>query len=620
MNQLSCAVEASQAPRQTQGASGNAGANSGTGGVKSNEPATSGGAAGSSGSTSGGQAGDATGGITNGGRAGTAGAPGENVDDCVPSNALPDPTLGKEFSVGISSYQGQSIRLGTAPARYEVEVKATVFYPATRAGNDTAVAGTKAYPVIVMMHGMHSIFRDRDGEMLGCYLGFVAKTPFPHVMSLSEVQKRYPGAKVLPNNLGYTFLAENLAAAGYVFVSIDANTSNCLNPDSPDAFTPERAELMREHVKQLKSVGTLAGMTHLGGRLDLDKLVYAGHSRGGEGAILAAAAGDVPGTKVRGVIAVAPTSWRQKDDFTRPDSLKIDASLLTLLGAADGDVSDNGGMTYYDVAAPNSGTDSNWFKAQQYIHGANHNFFNSEWHDLYHSNSVPYPGGDNGIGNGENRLSRKRQEQYLVTITRTFLAALFDSNAVAREALSGNALITGLEDMVVASSFQTAHPKQSLSGAKASGSGKISLHTFTASPNAYNRTFFHETSGYVATWEGAPAAFNLPVTSGSDAKQVTFRAAQIWDSRNEAGRSVDLDVELIDESGKTVQAASDWAGSRILPWYVRPEEGKTVLGSVKIPLACFQGDGSFDRSKIRTLRIKPRESRGALALTEFQIF
>src|SRR5688500_3398546 len=110
----------------------------------------------------------------------------------------------------------------------------------------------------------------------------------------------------------------------------------------------------------------------------------------------------VADTKLRGVIAVAPPT------FVLTGTRKLDAPLLVVLPAADGDVSFNGGMRYYDVTTAGANADSHWFKTQQYVFGANHNFFNSEWNDNYETCGVDHPDGNNG--NGAERLSRAQQQ------------------------------------------------------------------------------------------------------------------------------------------------------------------------------------------------------------------
>lgn len=562
-----------------------------------------------------------------GGAAGAGGTGGlvSTPDDCVPEPPLADPAARGAHAVGHSKYSGASIRLGTD--RYVVSVAADVFYPASVAGTDAPAAAGGPFPVVVIMHGMHSVFR-LPSRPIYCAETAVWHGPSPHVKSLEEMRETYANAEIIPNNLGYAYLGENLASAGYVLVTIDANTTNCLPYANGLGFIPERGELMREHLMRLAGK-EVTGIQHLDGQLDLSRVVLAGHSRGGEGAMLAAAAGPVPGVTLRGVIALAPTAWLMESRYSAQEPLLLDPPLLMLLSAADGDQSESGGMRYYDIAKPEHPSDS-WFKAQQFVHGANHNFYNSEWNDAGQSCGQSQPDGDNGVGHGGDRLTRAEQEHYLLAITRTFLSATISDSHAAREALAGNAAISGLQDVVVAPSFQDSFELLRASPVDS----QISAYPFTQSAGAYNASFFHETSGYVVSWQSAPASFGFSLASGAEAvtpRFVTFRVAQVADAGNPTNRFARLDVDLTDAAGRKRSGRSDWAGATIAPYYERPPEPdpykdcqltsyqKTVLASVRIPLTCFQGDVAFDVANLRGIAVRPRDSAGVLALSDFQL-
>jgi hypothetical protein len=241
---------------------------------------------------------------------------------------------------------------------------------------------------------------------------------------------------------------------------------------------------------------------------------------------------------------------------------------------------------------------------------------------------MPY--GDNGVGHGGDRLTRDEQEHYLLAITRTFLSATLSGSNAAREALAGNAAITGLEDVVVAPSFQDSFQ---LLRASALDS-QIAVYPFTQSPGAYNASFFHETSGYVVAWQSTPTSLGFALAGEEGAatpRFVTFRVAQVAAAENPTNRFARLDIDLTDSAGRKRTGRSDWAGATIAPYYERPPEPdpykecqltsyqKTVLGSVRMPLSCFQGDAAFDAANVRTIEVRPRDAQGVLALTDFQL-
>jgi dienelactone hydrolase len=615
----------------TPASAGNAGADVGAVGGSSPRAGNGGASSGAGGDVA--RAGvGALGGDTSstGGFVGSAGGSGElpnTPDDCVPEPELADPTTPGEHAVGHSKYSGASIRLGAD--HYVVSVAADVFYPASESGADATVAAGGPFPVVVIMHGMHSVFR-LPSRPIYCAETAVWNGPSPHVKSLEEMRQTYPNAESVPNNLGYAYLGQSLASAGYVLITIDANTTNCLPYANGLGFIPERGELMREHLKRLASK-EVTGIAHLDGKLDFSRVVLAGHSRGGEGAILAAAAGPLPGITLRGVMAVAPTAWLMESQYSEKEPLQLNTPLLMLLSAADGDQSESGGMRYYDVTKPQSPSPG-WFKAQQFVHGANHNFYNSEWNDASQSCDRAQPDGDNGVGHGSDRLTRVAQEHYLVAITHTFLEATLAASRTAREVLAGNARSRAFGDVVVAASFQDSLGASQPSASMAIGGGQLSAFPFSQSAGAYNSSFFHETSGYVASWQGLPVAFGFSANYATTRPRfVTFRVAQVADPKNPTNRFARLDVDLLDAAGRKLTGRSDWAGATIAPYYERPPEPdpyqeckltsyeKTVLGTVRIPLACFEGDAAFDASSVRSIEVRPRDTQGVLALTDFEL-
>jgi len=220
----------------------------------------------------------------------------------------------------------------------------------------------------------------------------------------------------------------------------------------------------------------------------------------------------------------------------------------------------------------------------------------------------------------------------LQAVTRVFLDAALRANPAALRALAGNSVISEQEAIVTAS-LQGAAPWVALPNApEPAGFAELGFFPFTQAAAAYNRSFFHETSGYVGVWQGTPGAFSVPVDASPTAPQaIAFRVAQVSDPRNDVTRFMNVDVELTDATGKKATAKSDWALAHLPPVYRRPPAKdpydnckvdtleKTVLGSVRIPLSCFAAQPGFDRTAIRLLRVTPRETPGALAFTEVQL-
>jgi hypothetical protein len=277
-----------------------------------------------------------------------------------------------------------------------------------------------------------------------------------------------------------------------------------------------------------------------------------------------------------------------------------------------------------------------WFKANQYVFGANHNFFNDHWNQPFESCDVAHPDGDNGIGNGNDRLSREAQRAYLTRAVRLFLRATLDGDERARGALAGVVPVTGLDEAILWPSYSEGGPELALPDApETSGFESFGKYFLGGGRDQYkDDSFFHSFlfQGYVGRFE-TQASFTLPVDSApAAASHVVLRVAQAVEENNDVSREMHLDLELTDTRGRKVTAPSDWAGTGISPWYARPpwlvpgQNGsdavpmvKTVLGTVMVPLSCFTGDAAFSIAELASIRVVTREQQGTLAFANFEL-
>jgi hypothetical protein len=196
---------------------------------------------------------------------------------------------------------------------------------------------------------------------------------------------------------GYLYLCELLSSHGIIAATIDANFLNGFNFGENDG----RAIVHLEHLKQFRIWNATPGHP-LRRKIDLDRILIVGHSRGGEGVghaslfntlgsvqpdvfspvvPLDGSAGLGPyGFRLRAVAAIAPTD-RQYEPITGPTVVRDDYFLMH--GSRDGDVSTFEGYNTYnrahavDLANPTVSTGR--FKALLWVIGANHNQFNSVW-------------------------------------------------------------------------------------------------------------------------------------------------------------------------------------------------------------------------------------------------
>jgi dienelactone hydrolase len=183
---------------------------------------------------------------------------------------------------------------------------------------------------------------------------------------------------------GYAYLGELLASRGFVTVSLDENFVNgSWSGDFRGKEMPLRAWLLLEHLKQWRLWNRTQGH-RVEGKVDLDRVALAGHSRGGEAIAIAAAFNELShfpddatvsfdyGFGIRSLIAIAQIDAR----YPRRVRLQ-DVSFLALHGSYDSDEPSFHGLR--QLRRIDFSGDSYRFKAGLYLHRANHGQFNTVW-------------------------------------------------------------------------------------------------------------------------------------------------------------------------------------------------------------------------------------------------
>jgi dienelactone hydrolase len=251
-----------------------------------------------------------------------------------------EPVDGSDAGIRFDPLLGPHVWLATRATVERLPVNGTVWYP----------EGARDAPLVLLVHGNHGLTRASDR--------------------------------------GYTYLAEHLASHGYVAVSVDQNYLNgSFVGDGEGSEHPLRARVLLEHLRGWEEWagddGPFAGM------VDLERVVLAGHSRGGEAAAHVAAIVADPAqapapswalptdsaVRVRAVVAIAPSDrqWVPDGGPRRLD----DTSYLLLAGGLDGDVTTLQGMAQYHRVDLTPGTPA--FTAFAYLQRANHGQFNTVW-------------------------------------------------------------------------------------------------------------------------------------------------------------------------------------------------------------------------------------------------
>jgi hypothetical protein len=220
----------------------------------------------------------------------------------------------------------------------------------------------------------------------------LGRGPFP--IALFAHGNHFPLENSTP---GYLYLCELLASHGIIAATIDVNFLNGGNFGENDA----RAIVHLEHVKQFRTWNGLP-QHPLQQKVDLNRILLVGHSRGGEGVghaslfnPLSSVQPDIfsPVVPLDGsaglgpyrfnlsaVAAIAPTD-RQYEPIAGPTV--VPDRYFLMHGSRDGDVSTFEGYNTYNrahaVDLTNPTVSDGKLKALLWVIAANHNQFNSVW-------------------------------------------------------------------------------------------------------------------------------------------------------------------------------------------------------------------------------------------------
>jgi hypothetical protein len=234
------------------------------------------------------------------------------------------------------------------------------------------------------------------------YWGFDAKhMPLQGRVWMPKGQGPFPIAFVIHGNHamedysdpGYGFLGELFASQGVIFVSVD---ENFLNSSIADLTAPwamrngdenqARAWLLLQNVAQWRRWNSDPASA-LAGKIDMDRVVLIGHSRGGEAVSTANAFNTLDRFPddatipfgfhfhLRGIAAIAPVDG-QYSPRHRPTPMQ-DQNFFTIQGSMDGDLKSFMGSAQYSRATFSGKKDV--FKASVYVKDANHGQFNTSW-------------------------------------------------------------------------------------------------------------------------------------------------------------------------------------------------------------------------------------------------
>jgi fermentation-respiration switch protein FrsA (DUF1100 family) len=313
--------------------------------------------------------------------------------------------------------------VGAEGVVYDAELTAVVHYPKDL---------RKKYPVVLMSHGQWDSCADRQAWEDKDYTKLDA---WPCA----------PGTPPIPSYRGYDYLGTALAAQGMIVISIGANGTLPLLGGDQDVA---RAALINKHLamwQQLSSTGggPLAGKVLDHGKAvdfrnhaDLMNVGLLGHSRGGRGTLFQSAdmhQKDWPaGVRIKAIVPLAPAEpYSVNDD---PEEELFDPYRVTnipvaeLIGSCDGAV--RGHVINY-LQAHNQQP-----LYEYYVHGANHDFFNTQWSP----SSGQVAAYDDSTPAGPGRCETKAGSDKQLTETQQRLVATTYISAFYRRYLLGDRL------------------------------------------------------------------------------------------------------------------------------------------------------------------------------------
>ncbi len=212
----------------------------------------------------------------------------------------------------------------------------------------------------------------------------VGKGPFPLVLMVhgNHLDRDF-------SDPGYGYLCRHFASHGIIAVSVDENFLNGAWSDMGGRLETEndcRGWLLLKHLEQWKHWNQVdTSLFHQ--KVDMERVVLIGHSRGGEAAAIAALFNRLPfypdnskeifhfGFGIRGVGAIAPV-----DGQYWPGGMATslcDVNYFTIHGSMDGDLRSFDGLR--QMRRVGFADSSYHFASGLYVHGANHGQFNTSW-------------------------------------------------------------------------------------------------------------------------------------------------------------------------------------------------------------------------------------------------
>jgi hypothetical protein len=290
--------------------------------------------------------------------------------------------------------------------RVPVEYRAKVWYPSDL---------TKGpYPLAVILHGNHPTCGTWNNKSSATPSNRRDDKYADYTLYAQCPRFQKPGSPLIinyekvPSYRGYDYIAQTLAKAGFIAISIDASLGITLLPDAITTDDPgyirARGRLVLRHLEKLYSWNQNGGFpftdgtsqTLLQNKIDFSNILLVGHSRGGEGvraaynlyqndSVTPAWNVRIPNVKFKGIFEIASTNnqnARILGSGYSPLPTAYPANGVAhgaLAPMCDGDVTSLEGVRRFDEALRNLNDVPSNSKIVFVVRGTNHNFYNTEW-------------------------------------------------------------------------------------------------------------------------------------------------------------------------------------------------------------------------------------------------
>jgi hypothetical protein len=436
---------------------------------------------------------------------------------------------------------------------------------------------------------------------------------------------------------GYLYLCQLLASHGIIAATIDVNFLNGFNFGENDG----RAIVHLEHLKQFRAWDGLAAHP-LHAKIDLNRVLIAGHSRGGEGVghasffnRLASIQPDIfsPVVPLDGsaglgpyrfnlsaVAAIAPTD-RQYQPISGP-TIVPDRYFL-IHGSRDGDVSSFAGYNTYNrahaVDLANPTVSDGKLKALLWVYRANHNQFNSVWP----SETPPATTMPRAEQEQIAKVSFGALAQALLLDRSDYLEVLRDHATAVTWVPAGANFVSQYQDP---ERVFLQHNQEGLAAPQISlpVQGAVAADAVVAArqlKDLVNAGSPQTTITLRLEWSALGARFALnvdPATLPAERyKTLSFRVGQSTEARNAANRDQDFTIEV--SSGSRTSAIAASALHRLLYPDVVFGAGKIVMQTLRLPLKRLAELG-VELTDLRSVAfVFDRRSSGTIYVGDVQV-